>query len=86
MASNYGWSKKDILEQIYPDEAVKLAKLIQERQSQNYLALLAIAHNPHSKNPKKLWRILEKGMIDKKLDNQLDIKGLERLKKKLNKK
>jgi hypothetical protein len=62
-----------------------MIRLIQERKQQDNLILLAITHNPHTKNPKRLWRLLEKKPTGD-MDNQLDIKGLEKLKKRLNKK
>ena len=48
---------------------------------------LAIATNPHTKDPKTLWRTLERQERDNEgkeyLDAEFDAAGLEALKKKL---
>ncbi|SCY88519.1 hypothetical protein [Alkaliphilus peptidifermentans] len=60
LASAYGWDKKIILEQIYPNEIEPLLKRIRRDEVNKNLTQLAIVHNPKSKNPKKLVLQLEK--------------------------
>lgn len=60
MASNYAWSKKDILENVYFDELFLYSKLINIRKINESKIALAIATNPQTKNPKKLWDELDR--------------------------
>jgi hypothetical protein len=79
LASEYGWSKRDILENVYFDELVKLIKVIRKRKNEENKTWLALIQNPHTKKPEELWRILDsinKSPLDEKMDKQ----GLERLK------
>lgn len=59
MASNYGWAKKDILETVYIEELFIFVRLIKQRQINEYKMQLAIATNPQTKHPKKLWDALD---------------------------
>ena len=43
---------------------------------------LSIVSNPHSKEPKELWRMLE-AQIKKPLDEKLDKAGMQALKQRL---
>lgn len=55
LASSYGWAKNDILETVYIDELFVFVRLIKRRQISEYKIQLAIATNPNTKHPKKLW-------------------------------
>lgn len=85
MAREYGWSKMDILENVYPKEAIEYTKLIKRDMIENYKMLLAINQNLYAKDPKQLWDTLEregqKGGIIK--SSGLDKVALGRLKQKL---
>lgn len=59
MASEYGWSKQDIYEDVYFDELYYLVKRIEKRQMAQYRMQLAIVQNPHIKEPEKLWTLLK---------------------------
>lgn len=85
LASQYGWSKKSILEDTYLDELFYLQKKIQQRQVREHKMQLAIAQNSHVKDPKTLWKMLDDqdrelgGLRDEKLDKE----GFARLKEQL---
>lgn len=64
------------------DELVVFVAKIRERQVKNYMMELSIISNPHSKEPRELWRMLE-AQIKKPLDDKLDKAGMERLKQRL---
>lgn len=87
MANEYGWAKNDILENVYLDELFVFTRLINRRKVQDYKMQLAIAQNPHIKNPKDLWRILEQqeNEIEGKsyLDTEFDSVGFEAFKQTL---
>lgn len=78
LASEYGWSKTHILEEIYPDEVFELQELILERHRANYLMQLAIVHNPYSDEPQQLWDEL-RGTQDF-ISSELDREGMEHFK------
>lgn len=81
MASEYGWSKQDILYDVYFDELAELVKKINKRKVNEYKMQLAIAHNPHVKNYKELWRILERQDDEQhKKSEEFDPVGFEQLK------
>lgn len=84
LGSEYGWSKKEILEETYFDEYVDLCIEIAERRRHNYLLYIAIISNPHVKDPQRLIHLLSKNLfasIDTAyLEEQFDQKGFERLK------
>ncbi len=42
LAGAYGWSKAEILETVYIDEALELRKWIKKREAENYLEFLRI--------------------------------------------
>lgn len=87
MASEYGWAKDDILENVYLDELFVFTRLINRRKIQGYKMQLAIAQNPHIKNPKDLWRLLEQqeSEVEGKsyLDSEFDATGFEAFKQTL---
>lgn len=68
LASNYHWEKSKILDELNFDEAMEYSKLIKKRQINNYITQLAIASNPHVKNPKELLKTFEDELS--KLDNR----------------
>ena len=76
LAHEYGWAKRDILEQVYFDELFIFARLINRRKINEYKMELAIATNPHVKDPKSLWRMFDrqerenegKGYLDAEFD------------------
>ena len=45
---------------MYPDEATRYARVINRRKKNEYLALLTIVHNPHTKKPEKLFESLQR--------------------------
>ena len=64
------------------DELVIFVAKIRERQVKNYMMDLAIISNPHSKEPKDLWRMLE-AQVKKPVEEKLDKQGMELLKQRL---
>jgi len=54
LGSEYGWSKKQILEETYFDEYIEYCFAIKKRLFSHYQILLAISHNPHVEEPSKL--------------------------------
>lgn len=62
LSRGYGWSKKEILETIYPDEVSYYISRINKQQASEQLGLLALIHNPHVKNPEKLVQELQSAM------------------------
>jgi hypothetical protein len=86
LAHEYGWTKEYILNAIYPDEAVELTSIIRKRTYNQKMLDLAIASNPWSKEPKKLWEVLQKNAdSNSKLgdDTEMDKAGLQMLKQQL---
>ncbi len=79
MASEYGWSKTDILERVYPDEVFELQDIIAERRRAQYFMQLAISHNPHVEEPQRLWDDLRPKGLDY-LDDELDREAMNDLK------
>jgi hypothetical protein len=53
-AKEYGWSKNQTLDEIYPDELSFYFKRIQKDRINDRLTELAIIHNPHTKEPNTL--------------------------------
>lgn len=68
MAGGYGWSKRQILDEVFLDEALDYISSIQRRKISDYLMSAYIAANPHSKKPGALFGEL-KGEL-RKLENQ----------------
>lgn len=87
MASEYGWAKRDILENVYLDELFVFTRLINRRKINNYKMALAIATNPHIKDPKGLWRALDRQERENDgkgyLDAEFDAAGFEAFKARL---
>lgn len=87
MASNYGWAKRDILENVYLDELFVFLRLITRRKINEQKMALAIATNPHTKHPKKLWDQLEQQERHNEgkdyLDAEFDAAGMARFKEAL---
>lgn len=87
MASEYGWAKHDILNDVYLDDLFALSKRINLRKLTEYRMQLAIATNPHIKNPKELWRTFdeqERQMTGQAyMDEDFDVVGFERFKQTL---
>lgn len=54
MAKEYGWSKRQILEEVYFDEIDFYMKRIKKDKLNDRMTELAIAHNPNAKDPNKL--------------------------------
>ena len=83
MASEYGWAKREILENVYLDELYFLTREINKRRLHNYQMQLLIAQNPFSKNPKEIFTEIEKQEAEiegKKQVEEFDANGFERLK------
>jgi len=59
LASNYHWSKNDILDTVYLDEAIEYIDMIKRRKLQESLMQLAIISNPHVKEPKTLQNYIQ---------------------------
>ena len=76
---------KVILEETYPDDLFFLNKKIEKRQIADYKMQLSIAHNPHMKEQKELWDILNKadGVSRDRLEEKLDKTAFARLKQQL---
>lgn len=84
MASSYGWAKKDIDENLYFDELYELVLQINKRKVSDWKMQLAITQNPHVKNPKELWEILNShDRLTNPADDKLDKAGMALLKDKL---
>ena|GEM_PF-3485218 len=84
LASEYSWSKHDILNDTSLFELLSLSQKIKNRKNSDFRMQLAIAQNPHVENPEKLWEQLE---IDDDYDSpeveEFDKVGFEILKRKL---
>lgn len=63
-SKEYGWSKRQILEEIYYDEIDFYLKRIRKDTANDRLTDLAIAHNPKAKDPKKLISYFQKTIRD----------------------
>jgi len=48
------------MENVYLDELFIFTRLINRRKINDYKMALAIATNPHTKDPKNLWGVLER--------------------------
>lgn len=87
MAHEYGWAKRDILEDVYLDELVEIVSCINKRKIQETKLQMSIVQNPHVKDPKALWAILEEQEIElngyKPRPAEFDPVGFEILKSKL---
>lgn len=64
MAKNYGWSKSQVLDELYPDEVDFYASRIRKDSTNDRMTDLAIAQNPHVKDPNKLMKEFQKQMQD----------------------
>jgi hypothetical protein len=62
LAKEYGWSKGQILEEVYYDELEFYIKRIRRDQANERLTALAIAHNPNAKDPNKLVMSFKKAL------------------------
>ncbi|MDC3413958.1 hypothetical protein [Terrihalobacillus insolitus] len=62
LAKEYGWSKKQILEEVYVDEIEYYLKRIRKDQANDRLTELAIVHNPNAKDPNKLIASFKKAL------------------------
>jgi hypothetical protein len=82
IASEYSWSRKEILESVYPDEYIFMAKKISSRRLAEYRIQLAIATNPHVKDQKPLWEQLKDPNQPDKAQ-EFDSVGFEILKAKM---
>ncbi len=60
LGAAYGWDKKTVLDQIFPDEIEPYLKRIRRDETNRNLTQLALIHNPHVKEPNKLIQQLEK--------------------------
>jgi len=81
LGSEYGWAFTEILERVYFDDLFYLMKEINKRKLREYKMQAALIQNPHTKDPKELWRIFE---AEEGIKNEeFDAVGFERLKNKL---
>jgi len=85
LASEYGWSKHDILCDVYFDELYWLTRQIEKRKVTEYRMQLAIVQNPHVKEPKELWKVLNKNDVIVDRPEILDETEFEILKSQLRK-
>lgn len=85
LASEYGWWIDDILEKVYVDQLICLIAKANLRKIANWRMQLAITTNPHVKNPKQLFAILdnEERKITGPAQTELDPGGFEALKQRL---
>lgn len=59
-------------------------KQIKRQEAQRFITELAIAHNPHSKKPQRLWKALQRqAQTMPEWDDSLDKEGLSKLKKRI---
>lgn len=73
LANAYKWSKRDILRDVYLDEALIYIDLIKRRNLQDRLLELAIISNPHTKNPKELHTFLSNELRSLEGGNIMDL-------------
>lgn len=90
LANAYGWDKKTILEQIYPEEIEPYIKRIRKDEANKNLTLLALIQNPHTKDPSRLVAELERlakgssgAYYDKEEMDESDINKLQEIKKQM---
>lgn len=76
LASEYGWSRDDILGKISLDEVLRLQKCMQKRKIADYRILAIVTHS----DPEKLISELEAQLYDPMENAKLDKGGLEELK------
>lgn len=62
LASEYGWSKRQILEDVYYDEVQFYIKRIRTNQITERLTETAIANNSRAKDPNKLVKSFQKSL------------------------
>lgn len=84
MASEYGWGKDEILNNVYPDELFYLTDQIKKRRLGEYRMTLAIVQNPYSKHPNELVKMLSPAEIRERRDD-LDVEAMENFKRNLSK-
>jgi len=60
LATEYGWSKRQILDEVYFDELDLYATRIRKNQISERLTETAIANNTRAKDPNKLVKSFEK--------------------------
>lgn len=53
-AKEYGWSKRQILEEVYIEEVEFFTKRIKRERASQRMVDLAIEHNPHTQDPNNL--------------------------------
>lgn len=81
----YGWSPKQVKEQVYPKDVEVYLRVGRYKKLEEQMMNLVIAHNPHTKEPKALFRELKAELTKLRgVDNSaLDRAGLQRLKQKM---
>lgn len=82
LASEYGWTKDDILENTFPDELLKYAKLIRQRKNAHYMMLLNIVSAPHADEDARTQLIDQLQDRDRESEH-LDKSGMMALKQKM---
>jgi hypothetical protein len=91
LASEYGWSFRDILFKIYPEDFFLLARQIQMRKLDEHLMQLNIAANPHREASAQQEFINDllgrhRSMRGEEAANaQLDVAAFEKIRSKLGK-
>lgn len=86
LASEYGWAKREILEHVYLDELYAMVPKINRRKLADYKMEMAIVQNPHVKNPKELWAMLDQQEKQfEPQDDKFDPAGFDRFKNALRK-
>lgn len=82
LASEYGWTKDDILENTFPDELLDYAKLIKQRKNSHYMMMLNIVSAPYADEEAKAQLIAQ--LEDRDRENEhLDKAGMMALKQKM---
>jgi len=87
LASEYGWSKAEILETVYIDEVPELERSIKKRRAEKKIEELEMVLAPHSDRQHKmqLFNRYRKQLLEATLpserqdDDQLDRAGVQRL-------
>lgn len=75
-ASEYGWAKDYIFDEIYPEEYFDLADQIKKRRINEYLIQIRVYHS----NPKELVELLEREIREFSIEEVYDPSEIRKLK------
>lgn len=79
LASEYGWAKGDILNDVYVDELFYLSQKINKRKLNDYKLWTAIIQSPHLKDSRRIWDTFKSMEGELQIDEpaKLDVTGME---------